>query len=187
MKEYQKLLLLLFIFLFAYFMPVEAPSFKEALLSSFIMLNIYAREHILFCLVPAFFIAGAISTFINKGTIMKYLGPDSPKFISYTVASTSGSILAVCSCTVLPLFGGIWKKGAGIGPATAFLYSGPAINILAIFLTARVLGLELGIARVLGAVGFAFIIGIIMHLIYGNENSEIERNVVKLKELKEES
>ncbi|MEJ5166977.1 MAG: permease [Thermoanaerobaculia bacterium] len=175
MKEYQKLILLVLIFLCAYFMPVEKLSFQKAIVSSFQMLKIYAREHVLFCLVPAFFIAGAISFFVNKGEIMKYLGPDAPKFLSYTIASLSGSILAVCSCTVLPLFGGIWKKGAGIGPATAFLYSGPAINILAMVLTARVLGLELGLARIIGAVGFAFIIGLIMSFIFGREKSEIER------------
>jgi len=175
MKEYQKLLILIFIFLFAYFMPIEKANFKESLISSFYMLKIYAREHILFCLIPAFFIAGAISYFVNKGAIMKYLGPEAPLILSYTIASVSGSILAVCSCTVLPLFGGIWKKGAGIGPATAFLYSGPAINILAIVLTARVLGLELGIARALGAVSFAFIIGLIMSFIFGKDESEVER------------
>lgn len=175
MKEYQKLLILIFVFLFAYFMPVESFSFQRAILSAFEMLKIYAREHILFCLIPAFFIAGAISFFVNKGAILKYLGPEAPKFLSYTIASVSGSILAVCSCTVLPLFGGIWKKGAGIGPATAFLYSGPAINILAMILTARVLGLELGVARAVGAVGFAFIIGIIMSFIFGKEKDETQR------------
>lgn len=156
-------------------MPVERLSFQKAILASFQMLKIYAREHVLFCLIPAFFIAGAIFFFINKGAIMKYLGPDAPKFLSYSIASISGSILAVCSCTVLPLFGGIWKKGAGIGPAVAFLYSGPAINILAMVLTARVLGLEIGLARVIGAVGFAFIIGLIISFIFGGEKSEIER------------
>lgn len=175
MKEYQKLLILILIFLFAYFMPIEKLSFQKAIVSSFEMLKIYAREHILFCLIPAFFIAGAISFFINKGAILKYLGPNAPKFLSYSIASISGSILAVCSCTVLPLFGGIWKKGAGIGPAVSFLYSGPAINILAMVLTARVLGIEIGIARIIGAVGFAFIIGLIMSFLFGKEKGEIER------------
>jgi len=115
----------------------------------------YAQEHVLLCLVPAFFIAGAIGAFVSQGAVMKYLGPQAPKPLAYAVASVSGTILAVCSCTILPLFAGIWRRGAGLGPATAFLYSGPAINVLAIVLTAAVLGPEMGLARAVGAVGFS--------------------------------
>jgi len=126
----------------------------------------YLSAHVLTCLVPAFFIAGAIAVFLSQKAILKYFGPKSPKVVSYGVASVSGTILAVCSCTVLPLFGGIYKRGAGIGPATAFLYSGPAINVLAIVYSARLLGWELGLARVVGAVLFSVIIGIIMSVIW---------------------
>ncbi len=126
----------------------------------------YARQHVLLCLIPAFFIAGAIANFISQENVIKYFGAGANKFLSYTVASVSGTILAVCSCTVLPLFAGIYKRGAGIGPATAFLYSGPAINILAIILTARVLGFELGVARAIGAIIFSVIIGLLMHFIF---------------------
>lgn len=175
MKEWHKLLLIAGVFLAAYFLPMDSARFGPAVMESFHMLKEYAQQHVLLCLVPAFFIAGAIAAFINKGAVMKYLGPNAPKLLSYGVASTSGSILAVCSCTVLPLFSGIWKRGAGIGPATAFLYSGPAINILAMILTARVLGWELGFARIIGAVVFAAIIGMIMQLMYGREKGELER------------
>ena len=129
----------------------------------------YLSAHVLTCLIPAFFIAGAIAVFISQKAILKYLGPDSPKILSYGIASVSGTILAVCSCTVLPLFGGIYKRGAGIGPATAFLYSGPAINVLAIVYSARLLGWELGLARVIGAVLFSLIIGVIMALLWQNK------------------
>lgn len=133
------------------------------------MLQDYAQEHVLFCLVPAFFIAGAIAVFVNQAAVMKYFGAQAKKILSYSVASVSGTILAVCSCTVLPLFAGIYKRGAGIGPATAFLYSGPAINVLAIILTARVLGPKLGIARAIGAIAFSVIIGLLMAFIYRKE------------------
>ena len=152
-----KLLILAGIFLFAYFVPFSHPVVSSAINEAFMMLTEYAREHVLLCLVPAFFIAGAIIVFLNQQAVIKYLGPNANKFIAYSVASVSGAILAVCSCTVLPIFKGIYKKGAGIGPAVSFLYSGPAINILAIVLTAKVLGAELGIARAVGAVVFAFI------------------------------
>jgi uncharacterized membrane protein YraQ (UPF0718 family) len=131
----------------------------------------YAREHVLLCLIPAFFIAGAIAVFVSQASVMKYLGARANKVLAYGVASVSGSVLAVCSCTVLPLFAGIYRMGAGLGPATAFLYAGPAINILAIILTARILGVELGIARAVGAVLFSILIGILMHLIYRNEET----------------
>lgn len=131
----------------------------------------YLSAHVLTCLIPAFFIAGAIAVFLSQGAILKYFGPRANKLLSYSVASVSGTILAVCSCTVLPLFGGIYKRGAGIGPAVAFLYSGPAINILAIVYTARILGFDLGLARAIGAVTFAAGIGLIMALIYRKEES----------------
>ena len=164
------------LFLFAFFMPWEAPRVSAAIQESFLMLGDYAREHVLLCLIPAFFIAGAISIFLNQQAVIKHLGPDAPKLVAYGVASVSGTILAVCSCTVLPLFKGIYKKGAGLGPAISFLYSGPAINILAIILTARVLGLQLGIARALGAVVFAFVIGILMQLLFLKEDKERTTN-----------
>ena len=131
----------------------------------------YLSAHVLTCLIPAFFIAGAIAVFISQGAILKYFGPKAKKLVSYSVASVSGTILAVCSCTVLPLFGGIYKRGAGIGPAVAFLYSGPAINVLAIVYTARILGFDLGLARAIGAVVFAASIGLIMAIIYRKEES----------------
>jgi len=162
------------VFLLAYFLPfAELPAGgarlavagREALL----MLQDYAQHHVILCLVPALFIAGAISCFVSQASVMKYLGPTANKFVAYTVASVSGTILAVCSCTVLPLFAGIWTRGAGLGPAAAFLYSGPAINVLAIILTARILGWEIGLARAGAAVGFSFVIGLLMHLIYRKE------------------
>jgi uncharacterized membrane protein YraQ (UPF0718 family) len=138
-------------------------------MESFHLVRWYAREHVLLCLVPAFFIAGAISVFVRQDSVMKYLGPKANKVLAYGVASVSGTILAVCSCTVLPLFAGIYKMGAGLGPASAFLYSGPAINVLAIILTARVLGLHIGAARAAGAVAFSIIIGLLMHLLFRGE------------------
>jgi len=131
----------------------------------------YLSAHVLACLIPAFFIAGAIPVFVSQGAVLKYFGPKAKKLLSYSVASVSGTILAVCSCTVLPLFGGIYKRGAGIGPAVAFLYSGPAINVLAIVYTARILGFDLGLARAIGAIAFAAGIGLVMALIYRKEES----------------
>ena len=167
-----KLILFTIIFAGAYFIPFDNAIVSGAVTEAFIMLSDYAREHVLLCLVPAFFIAGAITVFLNQQAVIKYLGPKSNKFIAYSVASFSGAILAVCSCTVLPLFKGIYKKGAGLGPAVSFLYSGPAINILAIVLSAKVLGFKLGAARVIGAVSFAFIIGLIMHFIFRKEDEK---------------
>ncbi|MCA1753519.1 MAG: permease [Spirochaeta sp.] len=164
------------VFLLAFFVPWESARVSSALQESFLMLNDYAREHVILCLIPAFFIAGAITVFLNQQSVIKYLGPDAPKLLAYSVASVSGTILAVCSCTVLPLFKGIYKKGAGLGPAVSFLYSGPAINILAIILTAKVLGLQLGIARAVGAILFAFLIGFIMHLLFFKEDRERTTN-----------
>ncbi|MBU1906118.1 MAG: permease [Candidatus Omnitrophica bacterium] len=156
-------------FLGCYFMPVELLPFRNPLFEAIALVKWYAREHVLLCLVPAFFIAGAISVFVSQAAVIKYFGAQAKKILAYSVASVSGSILAVCSCTVLPLFSGIYKRGAGLGPAIAFLYSGPAINVLAIIFTAKVLGWELGLARAIGAVVFSIIIGFLMHLIFIKE------------------
>jgi len=170
--EYKPLFWILGFFLLAYFMPLDNPDFKGSVLSALELTKWYAQKHVLLCLVPAFFIAGVIAVFVSQAAVIKYFGAEAKKWVAYSIAAVSGSILAVCSCTVLPLFAGIYKRGAGLGPAIAFLYSGPAINILAIILTARVLGLELGIARVLGAVLFSVIIGLIMHVIYHKEERQ---------------
>ena len=172
MKEWKKFLIIISVFAGFFFIPFDLPIIKNAIMESFFMLQEYARDHVLLCLVPAFFIAGAIGNFISQGAVLKYLGAKANKVVAYGVAAVSGAILAVCSCTVLPLFGGIYKRGAGLGPAVAFLYSGPAINVLAIILTARVLGVELGIARALGAVVFSVVIGLIMHFIFLKEEKE---------------
>ncbi len=157
------------VFLVFFWLPVENSRFTGAVVESLALAKWYAREHVLLCLVPAFFIAGAISVFVSQAAVMKYLGAGARKVLSYSVASISGSILAVCSCTVLPLFAGIWKRGAGLGPAIAFLYSGPAINVLAIVLTARVLGIEIGIGRAVGAILFSVVIGLMMHFLFRKE------------------
>ena len=157
------------IFLVFFWLPIDSSRFTGAVIESLALVKWYAREHVLLCLVPAFFIAGAISVFVSQAAVMKYLGAGARKVMSYGVASVSGTILAVCSCTVLPLFAGIWKRGAGLGPAIAFLYSGPAINVLAIMLTARILGPEIGLARAVGAMVFSVVIGVIMHLFYRKE------------------
>lgn len=168
-EEYKSFLWILSFFLFAYFMPVGNESFNNAIYEAIALAKWYAQEHVLLCLVPAFFIAGVIAVFVSKAAVIKYLGAKAKRWVAYLVASVSGTILAVCSCTVLPLFSGIHKRGAGLGPAIAFLYSGPAINILAIILTARILGLELGIARIVGAVVFSVVIGLVMSFIYRKE------------------
>jgi uncharacterized protein len=168
-KELKILGGLMGLFAVLYWLPIEAARFQGALIEAFTLAKWYAREHVLLCLVPAFFIAGAIGVFISQNAVMKYFGPKAPKWLSYSVASVSGTILAVCSCTVLPLFGGIYMRGAGLGPAAAFLYSGPAINVLAIVLTARVLGWPLGLARAVGAVLFSVVIGLLMHFIFRKE------------------
>ncbi|MCX7872746.1 MAG: permease [Verrucomicrobiae bacterium] len=170
--EWKTLVLIAAGFIAAYFLPVGTPRFDNAVRESFELVRWYAREHVILCLIPAFYIAGAIGVFVSKESVMKYLGAGTNKILAYSVASVSGAILAVCSCTVLPLFGGIWKMGAGLGPAIAFLYSGPAINALAIILTAKVLGLELGVARAVGAIAFSVIIGFLMHLLYRKEEEE---------------
>ena len=160
------------VFLLFFFLPLENKQFANAVIESLGLAKWYAREHVLLCLIPAFFIAGAIAAFVSQAAVMKYLGAGANKIISYGVASVSGSILAVCSCTILPLFAGIWVRGAGIGPALTFLYAGPAINVLAIILTARILGPELGAARVICAVLFSILIGLIMHLLYHREDQQ---------------
>ncbi|MDY7109490.1 MAG: permease [Planctomycetota bacterium] len=170
-REWQVLAAMIAIFLGCFFLPVGAARFQGAIIEALALVKWYAREHVLLCLVPAFFIAGAIAVFISQASVMRYLGPRANKVLAYGVASVSGTILAVCSCTVLPLFAGIHRMGAGLGPATAFLYAGPAINVLAIILTARVLGLELGIARAAGAIVFSVVIGLLMHLIFRKEEA----------------
>ena len=172
MSERWKLILLVGAFLLAFFIPIETPRVQGALLEGFFLLKDYAREHVLLCLVPAFFIAGAIGQFVSQGAVLRYLGAKAPRPVAYGVASVSGSILAVCSCTVLPLFASIYRRGAGLGPATAFLYSGPAINVLALILTARVLGLEIGLARAIGAVVFAVVVGLLMAYLFRTEEAE---------------
>jgi uncharacterized membrane protein YraQ (UPF0718 family) len=175
------------VFVLAWFIPLTVGDFVTSAFSSvgigagrvtnsitesLLLLQDYARMHVLLCLVPAFFIAGAIAVFVSQASVMKYLGPKANKFVAYTVAAVSGTILAVCSCTILPLFAGIYRMGAGLGPASAFLYAGPAINVLAIILTARVLGMELGIARAVGAILFSVVIGLCMHFIFRKEENE---------------
>jgi len=171
-SEYRTFLLIVGLFLIAFYMPIGNARFDNAVGEALTLTKWYAREHVLLCLVPAFFIAGAISVFVSQASVIKYFGATANKWLSYSVAAVSGTILAVCSCTVLPLFSGIHKRGAGLGPAIAFLYSGPAINVLAIILTARILGMELGIARVIGAVSFSVIIGLVMHFIYRKEEHQ---------------
>ena len=158
-------------FLLFFFLPMDSARFTQSVIESLALAKWYAQEHVLLCLIPAFFIAGAVAVFVSQGAVMKYLGAGANKILSYGVASVSGSVLAVCSCTVLPLFAGIWKRGAGLGPAIAFLYSGPAVNVLAIILTARILGPEIGAARAVGAVVFSIVIGLFMHLMFRKEES----------------
>ncbi len=168
-KEFRILGWIIVVFVAAFFLPIESARFNTAIAATFDLVKWYAREHVVLCLLPAFFIAGVISVFVSQGAVLKYFGANAKKWIAYTVASVSGTILAVCSCTILPLFSSIHKRGAGLGPAIAFLYSGPAINILAIILTARILGFEMGVARTIGAVVFAVVIGSIMSIIYRKE------------------
>jgi uncharacterized protein len=168
-EEWKPLLLMVGGFLLLFYLPIGIPRFDNAVFEALYLVKWYAEEHVLLCLVPAFFIAGAIAVFVSQESVIKYLGPTANKVLAYGVSSVSGTVLAVCSCTVLPLFSGIYRMGAGLGPATAFLYSGPAINVLAIVLTARILGMEIGIARAVGAVLFSVIIGLLMHFIYRKE------------------
>jgi len=163
---------MLAVFLLAYYLPLSNPKVTAAIQEAFRLLQWYARNHTLACVVPALFIAGAVITFLSQASVMRYLGPNSNKLTAYSVASVSGGILAVCSCSVLPVFAGIYRLGAGLGPASAFLYSGPAINILAIFLTARVLGFSIGLWRAVGAIAFAFVIGLLMAAIFRKEEGQ---------------
>lgn len=168
-QEWKSFLTISIVFLVCYYLPVGTPRFDNAIIEAFHLVKWYAQEHVLLCLIPAFFIAGAIGVFVSQAAVMKYLGAKANKVLAYGVAAVSGTILAVCSCTILPLFAGIYKMGAGLGPACAFLYSGPAINVLAIVLTARILGPELGIARAFGAIFLSVIIGYSMHLLFRKE------------------
>lgn len=168
-KELKVLGWMIVLFLAAFFLPIDSARFNTAVTATFDLVKWYAREHVILCLLPAFFIAGVISVFVSQAAVIKYFGAQAKKWVAYTVAAVSGTILAVCSCTILPLFSSIHKRGAGLGPAIAFLYSGPAINILAIILTARILGFEMGLARTIGAVLFSVVIGITMSLIYHKE------------------
>ena len=171
-SEWKPLAWIVAVFLLFFYLPINNVRLKGAVIEALALTKWYAQEHVILCLIPAFFIAGAIAVFISQASVMKYLGAKANKVLSYGVASVSGTILAVCSCTVLPLFAGIYRMGAGLGPATTFLYSGPAINVLAIVLTARVLGFELGVARAVGAIVFSVVIGLLMHLIYHKEETE---------------
>ncbi len=175
-NEWKPLAMIVTIFVACYYLPVDwlqqSQRVENALWESLHLVKWYAQEHVLLCLVPAFFIAGAVGVFVSQAAVMKYLGPRANKVLAYGVASVSGGILAVCSCTILPLFAGIYRMGAGLGPASAFLYAGPAINILAIVLTGAVLGTEMGIARAVGAVTFSIIIGLMMHFFFRKEEME---------------
>ena len=171
MKERTKLLIIVLTFVAAYYIPWANETIRQSGLEAFMMLQEYAREHVLTCLIPAFFIAGAIAVFVSQASVLKYFGAQAGKILAYSVASVSGTVLAVCSCTVLPLFAGIYTRGAGIGPATAFLYSGPAINVLAIVLTARILGWQLGLARAVGAVIFAVLTGLFMAFFFRKDDA----------------
>jgi uncharacterized membrane protein YraQ (UPF0718 family) len=183
-EEWKTLAVIVTVFLACFYLPVGVPRFDNAILEAFHLVKWYAQEHVLLCLIPAFFIAGAISVFVSQGAVMKYLGAKANKVLAYGVAAVSGTILAVCSCTVLPLFAGIYRMGAGLGPACAFLYSGPAINVLAIVMTARILGPEMGIARAVGAILFSVVIGLLMHFFFRKE--EAERQVIQMAQIEEE-
>jgi uncharacterized membrane protein YraQ (UPF0718 family) len=177
MSDKKRFLLFVAVFVLFWFLPVDQGRFGQAVNESLALTSWYAREHVLLCLVPAFFIAGAIATFISQASVIKYLGAGANRLLAYGVASISGSVLAVCSCTVLPLFAGIYRRGAGLGPATAFLYAGPAVNVLAIILTARVLGPDIGIARAVGAVVFSVVIGMAMQFIFRSELDAADKGI----------
>lgn len=171
-REWRRLLLFAAVFTGFYFLPVGSPRFDGAVDEALHLARDYAREHVVLCLLPAFWIAGAIAAFVSQAAVIRYLGPKANRTVAYGVASVSGTILAVCSCTVLPLFAGIYRMGAGLGPASAFLYSGPAINVLAIVLTAKILGLELGIARAVAAVLFSIVLGVLMAWLFRREQQQ---------------
>lgn len=180
MKQWKIFGILVSIFLVSYYLPLSNPKVQKAILEAFRMLQWYARNHTLACVVPALFIAGAIATFLSKEAVLRHLGPKAKKAEAYSVASVSGTVLAVCSCSVLPMFTGIYRIGAGLGPAAAFLYSGPALNILAIFLTARVLGFELGLWRAVGAIVFGIIVGLLMAIIFRKDEQAREAAAMQL-------
>jgi len=171
MKQWSTFFIILVGFLLSYFLPFDKLPLEGPIGEALLMLQEYARKHVLLCLLPSFFIAGGISVFVNRQAVVKYFGAQANKVLAYGVASVSGTILAVCSCTVLPIFSGLYRRGAGIGPATAFLYSGPAINVLAITLTAKVLGWQMGLARAIGAIVFAMITGLLMALIFRKDDA----------------
>lgn len=180
-KELKILFWIIAVFVAVFFLPLDSERFMTAVAATLDLARWYAQEHVVLCLLPAFFIAGVIAVFVSQGSVLKYFGANAKKWLSYTVAAVSGSILAVCSCTILPLFTSIYKRGAGLGPAIAFLYSGPAISILSIILTARILGPEMGVARIIGAVLFSVIIGLAMSFIFRNEEKakkEEQMNIV---------
>lgn len=184
-KEIKVLIAMVAVFLAIFYLPLESRVFRTAIDATLDLSRWYAREHVILCLLPAFLIAGVISVFVSQASVIKYFGANAKKWVAYSVASVSGTILAVCSCTILPLFSSIHKRGAGLGPAVAFLYSGPAINILAIILTARILGFEIGLARVIGAVVFAVLTGLIMATIYRKEEkakAEAQMNFPEVQE-----
>jgi uncharacterized membrane protein YraQ (UPF0718 family) len=184
-KEFKILIIMVAVFLGIFFLPLESKVFNTAIDATFDLSRWYAREHVILCLLPAFLIAGVISVFVSQASVIKYFGAKAKKWVAYTVASVSGTILAVCSCTILPLFSSIHKRGAGLGPAIAFLYSGPAINILAIILTARILGFEMGVARVIGAVVFAVVTGLLMSFIYRKEEKARAKEQMNFPEVPE--
>lgn len=180
-KELKILFWIVAVFAAVFFLPLGSERFMTAIDATLDLAKWYAQEHVVLCLLPAFFIAGVIAVFVSQGSVLKYFGANAKKWVSYSVAVISGGILAVCSCTILPLFTSIYKRGAGLGPAVAFLYSGPAISILSIILTARILGLEMGVARMIGAVAFSVIIGLAMSFIFRNEEKvkkEQQMNIV---------
>ncbi|MFH1051342.1 MAG: permease [bacterium] len=183
-NEWKILLVIAIVFLGFFYLPIGNIRFDNAVFEALYLTQWYAQEHVILCLIPAFFIAGAISVFISQQSVMKYLGAKANKILAYGVASVSGGILAVCSCTVLPLFAGIYRMGAGLGPATTFLYSGPAINVMAVVLTANVLGIEMGLARGIGAIVFSIIIGILMQFIFRKEELEKANGQIAMPEEK---
>ena len=180
-KELKVLFRIVAVFVAVFFLPIGSERFMTAVDATLDLARWYAREHVVLCLLPAFFIAGVIAVFVSQGSVLKYFGANAKKWLSYSVAAVSGGILAVCSCTILPLFTSIYKRGAGLGPAVAFLYSGPAISVLSIILTMRILGVELGVARMIGAVCFSVVIGLAMAFIFRREEQakkEQQMNIV---------
>jgi len=171
-SEFRKFLLLVAAFLVFYFVPWGRETVQSAVFAGFVLLGEYAREHTLTCLVPAFFIAGGMAVFVKKDTVLRYLGPRAKKYIAYPVAGLSGGVLAVCSCTILPLFAGIYSSGGGVGPATAFLFAGPAINVTAVFLTGTVLGWDLSVARIIASFFIAIVTGLIMAALFRSSDEE---------------